>query len=192
MKCCFSAWTWVILSKIELQAATQVFCLPLTLHYIWEKVTGNRCSHNSRAVSQRGQPGLSMAAVEEASLLSGSGKGCLGSQLTAGIWRASKRGSHLLQFSRSGSLGQERGLRFKERVWGVNGEEDRGLFWVFRKIPRESKRQSERERMCVYYFRKRTTYVRGNFKRIYRRNGEGKERQNEGGEGGRSTSRLTH
>lgn len=78
--------------KTALLAATQALCLPLTLHYMWEKVTGNRCFHDSSTVSQRGRPGLSMVAVEEASLWSGSGKGCLGSRLTAGIWRASKKG----------------------------------------------------------------------------------------------------
>lgn len=112
-----------------------------------EKVTGN--SHPPQCCKLDSCPALSVATGEEASLWVSIGKGCLGSRLTAGIWRASKKGSYLLQFARSGSMGQERGLEFKERVLGVNGVGDRGFLGIWAKYQEKEKdRESERKYMC--------------------------------------------
>lgn len=46
-----------------------------------------------------------------------------------------------------------------------------GVFWVFKENTKRRKRQSGRERMHVYYFRKCTTHVREKFKCICRKKG---------------------
>lgn len=152
---------------------------------MWEKVTSNRCSQNQQCCKSECWPGLSRVAGEEASLWAGSGKGCLGSRLTAGIWRASKKGVLFVTVFQVRVNGAGEGAGVQRACVRSKWRRRQGVSGYLRKnTERRKKAEWEGESTCIIQ-KKSATYVKENFKCIYRKKGgRKKERQNEEGEEG--------